>query len=280
MWSVWNRRWTGVAAALLAVLIGWTQADLHVPRLVAALETEGPRITVFNWNTQYWASDAERTQFFEYLRARDTDVYHLQEHLDPTTRQPPNDDSELARAFPGYSIHRSGELLTLSRLPVLATWMPPDRTMLRVDVLVDGQTVHLYNVHVPVQIIPRAAIRPQSLLADVDARFDRRARELAGLATDIATDDAPLIASGDFNSSGSMGVMEPILTATEDAAVATGDTWPRTWPSWGPRLWRIDYVLSAHGLTALRNDDIDPLGFSDHWGQRTVLALPPAGELR
>lgn len=70
-----------------------------------------------------------------------------------------------------------------------------------------------------------------------------------------------------------MGKMRGLLAKTTDSFYTTNTLFPTTWKAWGLKLWRIDYNLASSEINIISHENIDPKGFSDHWGQKVVIGI-------
>jgi endonuclease/exonuclease/phosphatase family metal-dependent hydrolase len=260
---------------------GWTGAAAHNP--------QGTAVKVFAWSTDYWQMSDDKDAFYAFLRRQGADVYLLQEYLYWKGDQPIRiDDSARLRAeFPGYRLAVQGELLTLSRLPIVAAehqrvpstgtdWYWKATKVQRTDIQVGGRTVSFYNVHLPVPF--RVGDNPLS------SRFYRflkgqgawRIRELRKLRTDLTRNPHPAVVAGDFNSP---WMKLSTLGAGTRGHSPTGSLLPaRSWPISDyplPRLWRLDWLYTSRGLVVSRYHFRDGgEAFSDHLGQEIRVVVP------
>ncbi|MFJ4905971.1 endonuclease/exonuclease/phosphatase family protein [Streptomyces sp. NPDC093249] len=288
------RRW--LLAALVAVLLaGAGRAGLHWGALLPG-GGPGPApanaLKVFSWNTLYWDTTDDPDAFHRFLRSKDADVYLLQEHLawDGTHRETDRLD-RLRAEFPGYHLVARGELVTLSRYPVVAAPpvgpgpAPADSApwrerfewnkVLRTDVDVAGTVVSFYNVHMPVQLdIERSPLSPDfyRVVRETDAV---RREHYAALLADARANPRPLLISGDFNTTPAMGDLRGLRESFRDALSASSSFLPGTWGVAGAALWRIDWTFTDEGLRVHRYALVSPAGLSDHKGQE--LLVSPAG---
>jgi endonuclease/exonuclease/phosphatase (EEP) superfamily protein YafD len=276
-----------LAGAVAAAALGWPYNGLDVHSGPAGT---GAGLRVFAWNTGYWGQDVPRDRFYAFLRDRHADVYLLQEYLHwdeaaglDGARQV-DDEAALRSAFPGYAIASRGELLTLSRLPIVASPpVGPDRDLagvaagfgqvfatakvLRTDLDAGGgQIISAYNVHLPVHIDLAVSRRFFALIRERDAG---RQRQLAGLRADLAANHRPGIVAGDFNTSPAMGDLAALRASLHDANTAL---YPGSWPA-GLPLWRIDWTFTTAGLTAEDYRLVAPDGLSDHRAQQLRIVL-------
>ena len=279
-----------VLAAALAV--GFPASGLRPGAFWTASDDPAPAgaIRVFAWNTEYWHQDDDPDEFFGFLRARDADVYLLHEYLTWDGKSPlggfgPVDDHErLKREFPGYEVVARGELLTLSRLPVVARPpVPPDPASaqdfdtvfpaaktLRTDVRAGGRTVSLYNVHIGVHL---KIVNPlgRDFWAFPRQADPQRHEQLRGLRADVAANPHPVVVAGDFNTSPAMADLEPLRADLTDAIAENADVHPVSWPAGRP-LWRLDWAFTGGGVRVHRYAFTPSAGLSDHNGQELVVS--------
>ncbi|GAA3076190.1 hypothetical protein GCM10017562_50500 [Streptomyces roseofulvus] len=295
-----RRRW--LAGALVVLLLaGAGRAGVHWGALLPGGAPEpapADAVRVFSWNTLYWDTTDDPEEFHRFLRSKDADVYLLQEYLAWVDGTPTETDrlGPLRAAFPGYRVVVRGELVTLSRFPVVAT--PPvgrgqatdDRSVpwrerfernkvLRTDVDVRGRVVSFYNVHIPVQLdIERDWLSRDfyRVVRDTDAV---RREHYAALLADARANPYPLLISGDFNTTSAMGDLDGLRGAFEDAVSASSSVLPVSWDSEGPLpLWRLDWTFAGGPLRVHRYALTDPAGLSDHRGQELLVSPAPAAD--
>jgi endonuclease/exonuclease/phosphatase (EEP) superfamily protein YafD len=260
---------------------GWTCTATGSPR--------GTEVKVFAWSTDYWQMTDDKDAFYAFLRRQDADVYLLQEYLYWKGDDQPvriDDSARLRAEFPGYRLLVDGELLTLTRLPVVAAhhqrvpgtgtdWYWKGTKAQRTDIRVGGRTVSFYNVHLPVPF--RIGGNPLS------GRFYRflkeqgtwRIRELRKLRTDLTGNPHPAVVAGDFNSPW-MELSSP--GAGTRVHSPTGSLLPaRSWPVSDyqlPRLWRLDWLYATCGLAVPSYHFGGGEAFSDHAAQEIRVVVP------
>jgi endonuclease/exonuclease/phosphatase (EEP) superfamily protein YafD len=259
--------------------------------------TPGPRsVHVVAWNTEYWHQDDNPDGFFGYLKAQQADVYLLQEYINFDQRTNTvtriDDLDRIRREFPGYHVVARGELITLSRYPIVAqplVW--PDRDtpdentdagwqpyferakVLRTDLIIDTQVVSFYNVHIPVQF--DVSLKPWSgaFYTAMHAKAGNRRQQFAGLAGALSANHAPWLVAGDFNTSQAMDDIDAVAAEGTDVAQAGGPLYPASWPAGGLTMWRVDWAFTHGPMHALRYALRDPDGTSDHRAQDMWLDL-------
>lgn len=301
------------ALALVSVVVGWPAAGVHP---VALGHRPGPvppgAVTVFSWNTFYWDRLADPTappdpdggpardpdRFYRHLRAQRADVYLLQEYLyftDAWEPVPIDHTERLRREFPGFHLAVAGELVTLSRFPIvgeqaldLRPWLerpqpdlPPPGTLmpdyyplktLRTDVRIVGRVVSFYNSHIVLPVAGPAAVNPGEL-AENRAAQDRRRAGFRALAADAATNPHPIVLAGDLNTSPAMGLIRTLPDRLVDAVGATGRVYPVSWSWHGVPLWRLDWVFTTADVDVHRYRLVPADDQSDHRGQHVTLSL-------
>ncbi|MBP2708416.1 endonuclease/exonuclease/phosphatase family protein [Microbispora sp. RL4-1S] len=286
-----SRRWCA-GLAVVSLALGAGQSGLDPAALWNGGGPPAPpgAIRLVSWNTEYWDQGDDPDRFYALLKAQHADVYLLQEYLHWVNDGPRQVDdlARLRREFPGYEITTAGELVTLSRLPVVSTatvgparalgpaapWRPVFdlAKVLRTDLRVGGSTLSLYNVHIPTQYVLGENPLSSRFYDTLRARAAARDEQFRGLEADIAGNRDPLLVAGDFNSTVAMGEMRPLFDRLSVADDASRSLLPASWPAGGPALWKLDWTLTSaatvHGYRLL-----DPGGMSDHRVQEMLLSV-------
>jgi len=246
----------------------------------------GTTIKVFAWNTNYWDMSDDKGAFYAFLRRQDADVYLLQEYLYWDGDRPVriDDTARLRAEFPGYRILVQGELLTLTRLPVVAAdhavpetgadWYWKGGKAQRTDIRVGGRTVSFYNVHLPVPF--RIGDDPLSgrFYRELAERWAWRNGELSKLRADLAANPNPVVVAGDFNSA--WMEVAPLGGGTRlhtpAGSVLPVASWPVSeYPF--PRVWRLDWLFTSPGLTVSGYRFTGGAPYSDHQAQEFRIAV-------
>ncbi|MFG3684798.1 endonuclease/exonuclease/phosphatase family protein [Micromonospora sp. NPDC047740] len=308
-------RRVGAMPAVAALVLGWPCAGVNI----AALWHRPPpapadAITVFSWNTWYWDQlvrtgprgepirDPDR--FYRFLRAQAADVYLLQEHLyldgQDWSPLPVADPERVRREFPGFHVAVSGELVTLSRFPIvldrpvdLRPWLarhwpalpPADSRLpdyhtvktLRTDLLVFGSVVSFYNAHLYVPVVGLPT-RGGGTAEDGLARQDLREANYLAVAADVADNPHPVVLAGDLNTSPAMRQLRTLPDRLVDATPALDSLYPTSWARYGLPLWRLDWVFTTADVDVHRYRMVPAGGLSDHSGQLVVVSLQDCRE--
>ncbi|GAA3815629.1 endonuclease/exonuclease/phosphatase family protein [Sphaerisporangium flaviroseum] len=287
-----SRRWCR-ALAVAALVLGAGHSGTNLGALTG---NGGPvpagALRLVSWNTEYWAQGERPERFYGYLKSRHADVYLLQEYMHWENGAPRRIDdlSRLRREFPGYHIAVQGELVTLSRFPIVATpRVGPARALgptspwrsvfdlskvLRTDLRVGASVLTAYNVHIPAQYkLGDDPLTPR-FYTDLYGRDSARRAQFGGLRFDIGANRNPVVVAGDFNTTAAMGDLRGLPARLSDAGHAAGSLYPASWPAAGPTLWRLDWTFTA-GPQVHRYRFLDPQGMSDHHAQEVLISLEP-----
>jgi endonuclease/exonuclease/phosphatase (EEP) superfamily protein YafD len=281
------RRW--LAAVLVLLLLAGIHLAGYGPGWGAAAGSPpGTAVKLFAWSTNYWQMSDDKDAFYAFLRRQDADVYLLQEYLYWKGDQPIRiDDSARLRAeFPGYALSVDGELLTLSRLPIVAThhellpstgtdWYWKGAKAQRTDIRAGGRTVSVYNVHLPVPFRIGGNPLSGSFYRGLKDQDTWRLRELRKLRTDLTGNPNPAVVAGDFNSP--WMELSALGAGTKVHSPAGLPLPPRSWPVSDyslPRLWRLDWLYTTGALAVSSYHFGASAPFSDHAGQEIRVVVP------
>lgn len=282
--------------AVLALLAGAGLAGVNLDGVRHRADPGAAGIRVLSWNSEYWDQGDDPARFVDYLRRQRADVYLLQEyiHFDDARHvaTPIDELAALRRAFPGYQVVARGELVTLSRFPVVgqplvgpdratpdegtpAGWLPlfERAKVLRTDLRVGGTTVSFYNVHIPVQFDLAERPTGRAFWRTVHAKAAARRAQVDGLVAAMRGNRGPVLVAGDFNSTAAMGDLRRVAAHGRDAAEAGGPLLPLSWPAAVPALWRLDWAFTEGDVTALDYRIGDAEGLSDHRPQQMLLSV-------
>ena len=291
--GLWQVRLLAVAALLLSHgLVGINPAALWP----GAAPAGPPDLRVVSWNVEFWTQTDDPEHFYSYLRGFDADVYLLQEYLH--TEDGPVEIDDLSRVrseFPGYQVIVAGELLTLSRLPVVGGGgldagdrlaaaglaVPADIAFrpyhvvksLRTDVRVGDRVLSFYNTHQPVHLDTRISPLTGAFYDVPREQFGRRQVHLELLRDDLAGNPNPVLVAGDFNATATSGEVAVLKSRLRDATPAMDSVYPSSWAFRGLPLWRLDWVFTSPELVVTRYLLRDQEGMSDHRAQEVTLRL-------
>nr|BFD88048.1 hypothetical protein StreXyl84_74490 [Streptomyces sp. Xyl84] len=289
------------ALALVSASVSWSRNGVRLAALTHHVSSTAGDLRIVSWNTTWWGQDVDKDSFWRTLRAQRADVYLLQEYLHgidyrQENLRPVDDLARIHREFPGYHVVTRGELITLSRYPVIgsklvgtgqsvagrpdAPWLEVYRAVktLRVDIRVHGRPLSLYNVHIPVQIDPGPQLVSPSVFGMLRDRQRTRTAQFQGLNAELREQrakGAAALVAGDFNSSPAMGEMQELRSTMRDAADSGTDLYPHSWNELVPvlGLWRLDWAFSTGPVTVDRYRFDDMHHLSDHRAQVLEVSL-------
>lgn len=299
-----RKPWLAGGAAL-SLILGVGYAGLNYPALWGGNGTPTPpdAIRVLDWNPNYWYKfDSGPDEFYGFLKSRNADVYTLSEYMyrekDGERRRLRIDDMDRLRAeFPGYEIAVRGELVTLSRYPIIQTTvLGPGRDVvddpnaefwpifraikvMRTDLRVGGRVLSVYNVHLPIHV---------ELVSPTDNRFwdypksadPNRKEHLRALEEDVRGNPNPVVVVGDFNISPAMADLDGLSSLLDDAVDKSTDFYPVTWKfgtalfSWRMPFWRVDYAFTSDSVRVHTYELLPAPTMSDHAAQDISISLP------
>ncbi|MEU5551146.1 endonuclease/exonuclease/phosphatase family protein [Micromonospora sp. NPDC047793] len=292
--AVMSRRRRRVVAVLaaLALLLGAGLGGVNVRWWQGG---DGPApadaVRVFSWNTGYWDSGGETETMYQVLRDADADVYLLQEYWFEQGRPTQATLDRLRAEFPGFHVVVVGELVTLSRLPVLRqaplepVGLPPEVAAagdewryktLRTDLdLGGGRVLSAYNLHLPVQLSPQHGPFDAAFYRILREQRAQREPQWRALARDVRDNPNPVLLAGDLNTTPAMGDLRKLPDGLRDAAHAMTTPYPASFaarPGW-PHWWRLDWALASPQVRVHSYRFGDARGVSDHRTQELVVSL-------
>ncbi|MEU6035937.1 endonuclease/exonuclease/phosphatase family protein [Actinomadura sp. NPDC047616] len=272
-----SAKWWIVLTLSASVAVSAGRTGINVSALGAEPAVPPGAVRVMAWNTEYW-NQFDRgglDRLYPFLRGQRADVYLLSEHVSFSGkyyRYPIRDSVRLRREFPGFHMAATGELLTMSRYPIVASrpvgttrGIPDERSgwtefwsdkALRTDLLVGGRTLSVYNVHIPVQL--RVDMNPFSgrFWDWLQEALPWRQGQYDALEQDIRANPNPILVAGDFNGSPTHMGFDWRGQGLRDAMGAGGPLFPASWPERGvlplPPVWRLDWTFVSPGVRVHR----------------------------
>jgi hypothetical protein len=246
---------------------------------------------VVSWDTFTWTRRKGPAPFYQFLHAQRADIYLLQGYPGPFRPLQPNDPLDLRREFAGFAIAGIGDLVTISRFPIVAQApletnpQPPPGTgnidfvkawrygALRTDLRVGDRVVSVYNAHFYDHfafgvgpLTPAFYRNVRGLAAGRRTQFDR-------LRADLDRNPYPAVVGGNLNTLPNNGDLRRLGTLT-DAGRAGRSLYPTTFRFVRLRLWRMDWIFVTPAVRVHAYDLVDPHRLSTRSLQRTVLSLP------
>lgn len=277
-----------LSLVLMIVLVAGGALAGFYPRTTDTTPTNATALKIFSWNTDIWHMADEPREFYAYLQRQRADVYLLQEYLYWGTGPVRiNDLKQLREALPGYHMAVEGELITVSRFPIVAThqrklpetdnaWYWHGNKAQRTDIRVAGRALSLYNVHLQVPFRVEHSPLTGEFYRFLRKQHADRQAQLSALRTDIARNPNPVLVAGDFNSPWMDSLVRldsRVRRHDPDSGVLPARSWPvHDYPL--PRLWRLDWLFTSSEVKVTEHRLGPSQGLSDHAAQHIRLSLP------
>lgn len=276
-----------------ALALGVGEAGLNLPA-----SGDGPAppgaLHVVSWDTLDWTESKDPDDFYRYVTSLHADVYLLQSYArtTPDTFRLTRDADRLRRAFPGYHFATAGNLLTMSRYPIVAEApletnpVPPAGThniwflqnwkygALRTDLDVRGQVLSVYNVFFYDRFFLNAVPLTPTFFENIRGLDDGRRQQLHHLLADVDRNPHPFVVAGNFNllpNTGDRGG----LAELKDAGRVDDSLYPVSLTFFGLPLWRMDWTFTSHDVGVHSYDLVSPEGLSSRHLQDVVVSLRP-----
>lgn len=279
---------SALALTTVALVLGAGQSGLNLPALTGGAP-DGPAppgaLRVVSWDTLHW-DDGGADHFYRYLTEQRADLYLLQDY-----RGDAADTERLAREFPGYELATAGDLLTISRYPIVARKpmrtnpVPPKGTeniyfiknwhygALRTDLDVGGRILSVYNVHFYDRFYLDVLPLTPEFFGNVKGLDEGRQAQLDAVLADSGRNTNPVLLSGNLNVLPNSGDLRR-FDGMKDAGRAGRSLYPSTMTFFGIGLWQMDWSFTSPDVGvhdyALRS----PEGLSSHDLQELVISIP------
>ncbi len=256
--SVWLLFNTAFAALFVVVQVG-----LILPVGAAGALPAASTLSVLTLNAQY--ASASPQQLAEVAAREGADVITLQEAEDRR-----GDGSayveRLRSAFPGWTLGRDGELVTLTRLPLqssrLVHFGNPDHGVLVTRLKAQGQVLTVVNAHLPTLALRPTQGEPDTVFARVAARLAERRALPDAVQGVMNAAPGSVVLAGDINAP-THGQMHGLLrrTGLSDAFAQAGRGFGFTYHQrFG--FARLDYVWGR--AVTFGHAEVLPDELSDH----------------
>ncbi len=228
--ALWSRRWKAGLAGALLLALSWSHATATWGSFGGPSDAEAQELKVVTWNVRQFNRYAwierpgVRDSILSYLASQEADVICLQECFLEDRRQPWMSADRLQQATglnhweEEFKLGRGQDklfgLAVLSRYPILAKSAirfdnDKNNSGMYVDLLVGGDTVRVYNMHLSSIGFEKADYEDARNVQDEAARsrlysrlaaaWQKRTYQAEQVAASVAESPHPVIAVGDFN---------------------------------------------------------------------------------
>lgn len=234
-------------------------------------------LNITTFNTEYWHS-SER-ELLTSINWSKQDIILLQEQLafNGKSWYPIDHRQQIKDFAKGYNVASFGEVLTLTKYPIINIKRYGEGTAIRTDLqLEDSVIISVYNVHLPAHIYLPYLSHPTKFLSNVLENKSRRSFLMDELLEDISSNLNPIIVGGDFNTSLAMNSIRRLKNSLNDSFALTHCT--PTYGTWviAPYIsWRIDYIFYSKHFSNKGEYCTEPQhNISDHFQLLVKLNKP------
>lgn len=246
---------------------------------------------LYNWS----GNKQTRSEMFDLIKSEDPAVLCLQEFYSEDTGAFNNSDSLRAHLKYAYSSHAYTITLrktdhwgvaTFSRFPIVNEGKivfnnRSNNICLYSDVVIDGDTIRIYNMHLQSINFGYSDIRfvqtmlsenesedemenSKSILRRMKRAYTRRAEQSNAISAHMKSCRYPIIICGDFNDTPISYTYRVLASGMKDAFRESGSGFGKTFENPLP-VPRIDYILHSESLSSWEFKTMETQGMSDHY---------------
>lgn len=267
VWWLIRRRWIVALMPLSALLLnlGYVSSMLRLPDFGTPDREHDIRIATLNVNgfRQLGPKSITAGAVAEMMRHEKVDVLCLQEFLDDKELPSESIGALFSRRMPYFASEGNGALA--SRYPILdfryVRFPDTSNDYLRADLLVEGDTMRIFSVHLQTSGIAQLRRRFQkdyhreapvdSMLVSVDRNSRIRAAQVRQIRAEMDASPYPVILAGDFNDTPSSYTYRAMKGAMRDGFRSCGSGYGGTFRYLGGLL-RIDYIFYDDAFECVR----------------------------
>lgn len=215
-------------------------------------------LRVMSWNTLSWNVD-EEPEIYLLMENINADIYLFQE---VPQKQARGVTDRLRINFPGFTATHSGNLLTVSRFPIIESENVTSQGFLKTELKVGQEYIAAYNVHF---------MRP-FYMNDFRRFSDYSIRnsQFLKLKESLSKEESMKIIAGDFNTTRNHHYINFLENNYYLVNPRTIFTIPRTYPTKFP-LIRIDYQFVSKEFNIYDYQEFSYPNLSDHKAIQTTL---------
>ena len=278
VWWLIRRRWAVALMPLAALLLnmGYVSSMIQLPDFGTPRESHDIRIATLNVNgfRQLGPKSITAAAVAEMMRHEKVDVLCLQEFLDDKEFSADSIGALFSRRMPYFAAEGSGAVV--SRYPILdckyVRFPDTSNDYLRADLLVGGDTVRIFSVHLQTSGIAQLRRRfrkdynrdapVERILGELEHNSSIRAGQVGEIRVEIDASPYPVILAGDFNDTPSSYTYHTMKGNMTDGFRDSGSGYGGTFRYLGGVL-RIDYIFYDDAFEGIRYY-MPPEDVSDH----------------
>ena len=302
LWMIFRSKW--FLLSLLVVLFGFNNLEQNFQFSFSGnSQNSKESIHLFTYNVErfgLYVSEEKfretRKEVLQYIKNEAPDIVCLQEyHGKGKTLYEPLQQmkTELGAVSYYYESYFNPRYQQLTGLVIFSKYEAVNKGKLKfegsrtfgiyTDLLLDGDTVRVYNIHLAsIQLVPadidfvanpgqdkQARLHALRIYAKLSEAFQLRERQMTSLVDEIGNCPYPIILTGDFNDTPSSFVYHKITEFLEDTFTDKGNGIGQTYAGELPLL-RIDFILKSQDFKTLGYKR-HKIYFSDHFPVSAVL---------
>ncbi len=268
------------------------------------------KIVLTSWNVRLfdlynWSKNNEtKNKMFDYLVKRNSDVICFQEFFHQNKKNSPFITKDiLTEILKAKEIHQEYTTkaiddqyfgsATFSSYPIVKRGRidfgdAPSNICLYTDVLIDSDTVRIYNLHLAsirlsnedhkfIEEISEnnKSVKLQSgslkIFSRMKKAFSLRAKQVGLIAQNISVCEHPVIVMGDFNDTPNSYTYRQLTKNLTDIHNQLNSGIGGTYSGFG-NIFRIDYILVSEEITA-KSLVVNKLKYSDHYPLEAILTI-------
>lgn len=229
-----------------------------------------PTLRLMTYNIERGAGGIDALE--RAIRAQNPDILCLQESQGVSRNRAFAPGAQIAARFAGWSVAKSGDVMTLSRFPIVSqrdSQLRGPRRILETTLKTPRGALRVLNVHVATSFAGQPSqsrntmVKLFRVVREARPAAQTRIEQIAPLRRAIENGDSktPLLVAGDFNSPPRgrfyRAISRDLTDAWQRAGQGTGHTFPARFP-----VLPIDHVLTR-GLSVERAH-VPDVSASDH----------------
>jgi endonuclease/exonuclease/phosphatase (EEP) superfamily protein YafD len=258
LWALPGKRWKIVASQIITLLFAiFILCRFQIPN--HASTHKGSHVRIVTWNVLRAGSGSSATRIAQSLKQQKVDIICLQETRGPNEAK---FRKALRREFSGWNLTFAGDVMTLSRFPLIqqkkhAAPAPSKRFVLDTTFRIGEKQLRVLNAHWTTS--PLLSELKKQWPGGSSKMRSVQASQLLKLTQNSTT---PFLVAGDFNNPPRGRIYNRLAQQWQDAFAVRGFGLGGTYPARYPLL-RIDYIWTSRDIRVLNCQTVKS-HLSDH----------------